>query len=256
LVVVMTMAATPDVLPSDLTLEIGDDLTPERFLAAARAFFGYVNEIASAVAAPGEMPSWIVRVREGSTLLGVEPSAGTPPDVVQSIYSKVEDGIRWLGNREVEQSGLPENAIKHLRALSELTEGSSGHLTQVRVWVRRRPVDIDAVIAEAVREDWRADYKDFGTIEGRLESIQDRSGKLQLQIRDAALRQTIRCNFPETMLDDAFRCFRKRVEISGTIHYRRNGVPISIEVAGIERLPEDDELPSPDEVRGILRAIV
>ena len=74
-----------------------------------------------------------------------------------------------------------------------------------------------------------------------------------LQIRDAILRQTIRCYFPEEMLNEAFTSFRKRVEISGFVHYRRNGVPISIEVVRIDQLPDDQELPSPEDVRGILR---
>jgi hypothetical protein len=35
--------ATSEQIPSDLTLEIGDDLSPERFIAAARAFFGTIE---------------------------------------------------------------------------------------------------------------------------------------------------------------------------------------------------------------------
>jgi hypothetical protein len=84
-----------------------------------------------------------------------------------------------------------------------------------------------------------------------LRTIQD-SGKLELHIRDDILKQTVRCFFPEDMLPQAFENFRKRVEVSGMVHYRRNGVPISIDVAQIEPLPDDTELPSANEVRGIL----
>ena len=108
--------------------------------------------------------------------------------------------------------------------------------------MRRKPVAVNGTVAANIREDWRADYKDYGTVEGRLESIQDHEGTLKLQVRDALLRQTIPCYFPEEMLADAFRMFRKRVEVSGTIHYRRNGKAISIEVASIEKLPEGTEL--------------
>jgi hypothetical protein len=55
------------------------------------------------------------------------------------------------------------------------------------------------------------------------------------------------------MLPELFTKFRRRVEVSGLIHYRRNGVPISIDVESIEILPDDSDLPSLDDVRGILR---
>jgi hypothetical protein len=51
-----------------------------------------------------------------------------------------------------------------------------------------------------------------------------------------------------------FSNFRKRVEVSGIIHYRRNGTPISIDVERLEALPDDSELPSLDDVRGLLRS--
>lgn len=247
------MTATPDQIPSDLVLEIGDDISPERFIAAVRAFFGYVNEVARSLAPGSEVPTWVVKVREGSSLIGVEPTAATAPNIVQAIYAKAENGFSWLAKGNVEDSGLPEPAIGHLHDLSKLTEGTrSRHGTSMRLWVKHKPLDVEPKIAEAIREDWRADYKDFGTVEGRLEAIQD-DGRLQLRVRDVVLHQTIRCYFPEEMLPEAFGSFRKRVEISGIIHYRKNGTPISIDVSHIEPLLDDSELPSPDDVRGILR---
>jgi hypothetical protein len=247
------MTATPEIIPTDLTLEIGEDLSPDRFMAAARAFFGYVQEITQALAPEGEAPRWTVRVREGSSLLAVEPAPSAPAPLIQSVYSRAENGVLSVSSGDTEESGLTEAALKHLRVLSELSEGPKGRPTSMRLWVRRKPVDVGAKIAEVIREDWRVDYYDYGTIEGRLETIRDKDGALQMQVRDAMLRQTVRCSFPEEMLQEAFANFRKRVEVSGTIHYRKNGAPVSIDAARIEKLPEDSELPTPQEVRGILR---
>jgi hypothetical protein len=44
----------------------------------------------------------------------------------------------------------------------------------------------------------------YGAIEGRLESIQEGYGTLQFYIRDALLRQRVRCYFPEELLADVF----------------------------------------------------
>jgi hypothetical protein len=96
-----------------------------------------------------------------------------------------------------------------------------------------------------------SDYNDFGTIEGRLETIQESYGTLQFFIRDVFLRQRVRCYFPEELLPSVFATFRKRVEVSGVIHYRKDGTPISIEAEHILGQPDDSELPTAEDVRGI-----
>ena len=248
------MAATPDRIPTDLTLEIGEDLPPERFLAAARAFFGYVQEISDAVAAGDGAVKWIVRVREGSTLLAVDPTPSVPPAVAHVVYARAESGLRHLMDRNIEDSGLSEPALRHLRVLSEMTDGGTNKTLPIpiRIWILKKPIDFGPSIANVIREDQRADYNDFGVIEGRLETIQESFGSLQLYLRDALLKQRVRCYFPEAMLPAVFEQFRRRVEVSGIIHYRANGTPISIEAEHIEGLPDDSELPTADDVRGIL----
>lgn len=244
--------ATPDQIPTDLTLEIDANVTPEQFMAAARAFFGYVDEVARIIAPDGAVPKWKVMLREGSNLLAVEPAPSALPAVVQAVYARVDEGARQLAEGNLQASRLPEPALKHLKILSELTE-AKGNPVPLRLWVKRLPLQVNQEISRVIREDWRADYKDYGTIEGRLTAIQEQ-GTLQLLLKDEWLKQTIRCYVPEEQLPDAFANFRRRVEVSGVIHYRRNGTPISVEVETIEPLPDDSELPSSDEVRGLLKA--
>lgn len=246
--------ATPDEIPTDLTLEIGENLSPDRFMAAARAFFGYVDEIAGGLTQDGDKVRWIVRVREGSHLIGVDPIAASSPMTVAAIYSAAERGVGHIATGDIEHSGLSEGAMKHLRVLSEMTDGSHGKPVPVKIWVRKKPVVVAPEVAQFIREDTRAAYNDFGTLEGRLRAIADQ-GSVQLQLRDELLGITLKAYVSEDLLPIAFSNFRKRVEVSGLIHYRRNGVPISVEVSHIEPLPEDHELPAPEEVRGLLRVV-
>jgi hypothetical protein len=244
--------ATADQIPSDLTLEIGVDLSPERFMAATRAFFGYIEEIGRMTAPDGVAPDWVVRVREGSSLIGLDPAPATPIAVVRAVYARAQSGVSALAHGDIESAALPDAALKHLRTLSDLMGANRGAPAAMRIWVERKPIVLSPEIAETIKEDWRIDYRDYGTIEGRLEAIQDYSG-LELRVRDLALRLIVKCYVPEDMLDEAFRHFRKRVEVAGLIHFRRNGIPISIDVTRIEELPDDNSLPSIEEVRGIMR---
>jgi hypothetical protein len=244
--------AKPEDIPSDLTVEIGGNLSPDRFIVAARAFFGAVDEVSRAVAPEGDAPEWIVRTREGSHLLGVDPGPGAQIAVLNAVYSRMKHGIEHLAAGEIDSARLPDAAIKHLKTLSELTEGRRRSPVTVRLWIEKKPNVIGHEIAKTILESWGEDYRDFGTIEGRLEAIQDRN-TLQIRVFDALLRQSVICHVTEDKLPQAFDNFRKRVEVSGLIHYRRNGTPVSIDVENIDRLPEDSELPSLDDVRGILK---
>jgi hypothetical protein len=247
--------AKPEEIPSDLTLELGGNLSPDRFMAAARAFFGCVEEVAKAVAREGNEPAWIVRTREGSHLLGVDPAPGFDPAVIKAVYSRMKHGVEHLVAGEIDTARLPDPAIRHLKTLSELSEGPRRrNPVQVRIWVEKKPNPIGHEVAKTIIESWRSDYRDFGTIEGRLEAIQGRNN-LKIQVFDALMRQTVVCHVTEDKLSEAFANFRKRVEVAGMIHYRRNGTPVSIDVESIEALPEDGDLPSLDDVRGILRDV-
>jgi hypothetical protein len=246
------MTATPEMIPTDLTLEIGSDLSPEQFMAAARAFFGYVNELADeADLRPSDR--WIVRVREGSTLLALDPNPSVPIEVVHRVYKRAAIGVERLANNDLENSGLPEGALKHLKVLSEMTDAAARKTAPVsmRLWVEKKPISLIPAIAGVIREEGRADYNDYGTIEGRLETIAESNGSLLFNIHDVTLRQKVRCYFPEGLLTEVFDKFRKRVEVSGVIHYRKNGTPISIAAERITDLPDDSELPTASDVRGI-----
>src|SRR4051812_3151453 len=144
------MVATPDQVPTDLTLEIGENLSPDRFMAAARAFFGYVNEL-SAGLAESESAKWVVRVREGSALLALAPSPMAPPEVVRQVYRRAERGLTHLIARDIEDSGLPEPALKHLRVLSEMTEAGPKKAPPVamRIWIEKKPITLEPAIASA-----------------------------------------------------------------------------------------------------------
>jgi hypothetical protein len=245
--------ATSDQIPSDLTLELGEGFAPDKFVAAARAFFGYIEECARLACSDGQSSlEWTVAVREGSSLLSMVPSESISPAILNDVCNRAELGAGALARGNIEGAGLPDLAVKHLKTLSELTETKHRLQRTIRLWVRRKPIVVGPEIARVVREDWRADYKDYGVIEGRLKAIQEQ-GSLLVQIRDEALGVNVRGYFSEEMLQKAFENFRKRIEVSGIIHYRKNGTPVSIEVSQIVALPNDADLPTFADVRGLLR---
>jgi hypothetical protein len=243
--------ATLDQIPTDLTLALGDDLSPEEFVAAVRNFFGYINEIAQSQEGDGSEVSWVVKVKEGSSLIGLDPSASTPPSRLAMIYEKARHAPMAVARGDLVGAGLSDKAIGHLKALSELADRHGDHQS-VNLWVNREPINIGSGIAKRVQADWDTGYYDTGTIEGRLETISDANGGIRIRIKDYLYPKAINCIVPEKMVQQVLSSFRRRVEVDGKIHYRRDGTPISIEAMHIDVLPEDHDLPSASDVRGIM----
>jgi hypothetical protein len=243
--------ATPDQIPTDLTIDLGDDLSPDEFVAAVRNFMGYVAEVTDSQKGDGADVSWTVKVREGSALVGVMPNSAAPQSRLAMIYKQAEYGANALARGDIAGANLSEKAINNLKSLSDLVSKYKNG-KGVNLWVNKKPVGIGIGIAKVIRESWETDYHDIGTIEGRLEAIQDSAGSLKIRVKDFLYPKAINCIVPERMIDNVLGSFRKRVEIEGRIHYRRDGTPISIEAHIIDVLPEDHDLPSADDVRGIM----
>src|SRR5262249_20926886 len=109
-------------IDADLTLEIdGSNVTPEKFMKGVRAFFGLVNEITRDLAQPKDFVHWTVQVKRGSNLIGIVPAqANIPAARLDTIYSRIYEGVASLENSAEEPEGIPEAALKHIRELASV----------------------------------------------------------------------------------------------------------------------------------------
>lgn len=247
--------ATKADIDADLTLEIdGHNVTPERFMRGVRAFFGIVNEVTRSLAGEGQSVHWVVQVKAGSNLIGLAPArSNVPAPVLQDIYNKVQEGIETIESEAKEPEGLPETALRYIRDLGAVVGTGNGDDTKVRVWTRKQPIAVTHKAVAHVAVLINEAYEDFGTLEGRVQVISEQ-GALHVFVSEPIHGRRIRCYFDEEMLPLFMAAFRKRVEVTGRIKYRRDGAPISIEATALSEFPPQQDLPSFREMRGIFRA--
>lgn len=243
-----TSMATKDEIPTDLALEIGDDLEPKRFVAACREFFGLTDEL-------GKTPNddnvvWRVKVREGSNIIALSVDSRSDSNTATAALQRIHEGTIALVSGDFSAPALTEKAIQHAKRLSDLTRSGSS-ITQMRMWLARRPIDFGPEVGDLVRQDEASSYSDFGTLEGTLRAISDQAGGLEIRIQDPLWRRAIPCRVSDNQIEEAMEAFRRRVEVTGTIHYNRLGRPTSIRMESLEILPEDKDLPTAAEVKGL-----
>ena len=85
--------ATEKDIPTDLALEIGDDLEPSRFVASMRAFFGLMEELAQ-LPMQGEAPHWGVKVSKGSNIVALEFASYKNPTPFNDALKRISEGDR------------------------------------------------------------------------------------------------------------------------------------------------------------------
>ncbi|MGR3269635.1 hypothetical protein DU478_19090 [Thalassococcus profundi] len=240
--------ATKDDIPTDLALEIGDDLEPRRFVAACREFFGLTDELAQVPRE--ESVNWRVKVREGSNIVALSVGAQSDSNAVSAALQRMYEGATALVEGDFSAPVLTEKAIQHAKKLSDLTR-SAGHITPMRFWLSRRPIDFGPEVGDLVRQDEASSYNDYGTLEGTLRAISDQAGGLEIRIQDPLWKRAIPCRVSDAQIEQAMEAFRRRVEVAGIIHYNRLGRPTSIRMESLTTLPEDKDLPTAADVKGL-----
>jgi hypothetical protein len=95
--------------------------------------------------------------------------------------------------------------------------------------------------------------KDFGSVEGRVTDLSEHD-RFTCSVYDPVYEHTVVCYLQSDEAQEiASRAFRKRVLVSGLIHYSTEGWPDRITADTIRIFPEENELPSLQEIQAIYR---
>ena len=229
--------AHPDDVDSSITLELAGDTTTDDFRQVVTAFDGLLKAVTKGVCRDEAALQWIVRPKPGSILLGVNaaPAANARgAREVEALFSAV------LAVRA--PSHQYESIVPHIRVLARMP--------QAHLWVGRERTAITRELYSQMKAVLRPSHRLHGSVEGRLTTLSEQSG---LAIREPVWDARIECAVREDQLDAMRPLWRKRVKARGVVHYRPDGFPTKIEAESVEPLPDDAELPTHQDVLGILR---
>lgn len=246
------MAAAADI-DALVTLELaGHKVTPQKFLNGVKAFFGIVEEVTKSVCEDRPRVIWRVQVKAGSNLVGITPEPGFPPPIVALIADSVGNGIKDMEQAPSEPPYFSPRALRHLHDLAAIVGTDENDDTEIKVWVRKDPRDLTHRSVAHTAELLTAAYADHGSIEGRLQVLSERRG-LHIVVYEPLWDKPIRCHLSDKQAAIALQNFGKRVEVTGLVRYRGDGMPVSIDVEEIIPFPAPEDIPGYRAVHGILR---
>lgn len=240
----------------DLSLHLDSQEVPLRhLLAAANELSGMLSEVAKAFAGTSRNPvDWIVEVEAGSVVLplrGETTSEALSQLAVPEIAHLVVGGLELIAERPERPAYFNDAALEHAKSLSSIVY--RGEPLRVYVTNGSLRAKLSAHVVANVEEVIGIPEESIGTIEGRLEAL-NVHGRHVFSLWDLIGANRVDCSFGKyVQLEEVLANVGKRVAVTGLLRTRPTGKRVSIEVRSVRGFPDEADLPSVDDVHGILR---
>lgn len=229
------------------------DVPLAQFKSMVSGFFDLIEAVGKE-ASKGQKIKWTVSVREGSQV--VEALAHSEDEALldEVVDHSLTSGLKSLekGCEEFPRNFTPK-AIKAARRLASHC-GSGGSVVPISIHTGRKRTSITSHTVASADDLIGYQHQSHGSVEGRLRMLADSDESVRFVVYQKLYKRNVNCVIPEELVDQAAGLFRHRVLVSGRIQYDSKGRPISMRVSEIERLPENDELPDPSDLKGIFAA--
>lgn len=215
------------------------------FVRGVRAFIGLIEEVSNFY---GGQLKWGVTVHEGSNVVEVQSLAPSEHGVLaMQCLESLQAGLDVIESRPELPVAFSTTAIQRAKKLAVVVQQVGGHIQGPTKQVRptsQTAANVDKLLGTP--------YSAIGSVEGELLLVSDVRGA-QIGLRDALTGRIIHCGFGSDDLDDVATQFHKRVSVRGFMKYRADGTVASIDVETYRVLRDSAQLPSAEDVRGILR---
>lgn len=215
-------------------------------IGAAQAFARLIQSVSKSVGGD-EFAEWEMRVREGSNVLEASLPASLNPDVAFRCYEAIEGGLNLLEDAPQRPDKYDDQAITQAKVLAEVLSRVGG-VFNGRDSSRKITMQTSANAEKVLG----VPLSGIGSVEGRLVLMKN-YGRPEIAVEDRLTGRIVRCDFGDLDLDELAPHFLNRVAVRGLISYRRTGEIRKIAVSDYRVLRGRADLPSADDVKGILR---
>jgi hypothetical protein len=110
---------------------------------------------------------------------------------------------------------------------------------------------IDEATLDSIKKLTGTKHKSEGSITGRLDTIAVHHDN-EIRVWDEETNKPVRCRFDASLEEDVKAALRHRVLVSGMVSYNPFGQPVSVLAESIDRIRDQFELPTIEQMSGLL----
>ena len=232
------------------------------FIFQLDAFKKILSSTESMVSGKSALIKWkVADLRHSSPAqVALRPSHDQPEEHTEIIDKTVESVLHNL--KTLPGENPPKMTPEALKAYQTFGEKVEKGILKVKVGNNRDEdiayenyatvVEVSTGINRAIDTLLSPEVKAIGVVEGRLEYMDIHGNRNLFCIYPAIGPDKIICSFPSDKIEEARQALNRKTRVWGELTYPAgSNFPKSVKVETIELLPEDDELPSLKDLRGI-----
>ena len=232
---------------------VGFTIPANKFVKGVNAFFDIIDEVTNSVTGKKKEIEWKVTVESGSaSIIAIAESINGSPETIPKTIEIIERGIKTIENRAQRPEHFSDTSLRKIHDLASIVDEKEPELYKVNIWIKQKPQAISLSSAANVNKIMGIKYYDLGSVEGKLQVISERKG-LRFVVYDDLHDKAIRCYFDDDIINDVINAFSKRVSVYGLITYKAHGEPYSVKVEKFRVFKDKDDLPTINDVLGIMK---
>ena len=233
----------------------GERIYSTAFKKAVDHFFAFVDKLSIQLGDKNRPARWIISVDKGSICLGLHPELAPEQTIgFPDLIKEIETGINQISKKDVRPSYYSNEMLSDLKALAKLPTQKNSGIKGIYIIPNGNEIEVTSSVRTNIDSILKIQREEFGSFEGTLKIISAVQG-LHFQIYEFVHDRAIKCLMDERITQEALRAFNKRVYVFGLIRYSKGGIPGEIQVQDLHVLRDEKELPTANEVLGILKDI-
>ena len=170
----------------------------------------------------------------------------SPPNV-DLIEDELMDSTAKLSLGAQRTVLVSDSAIERYRELAT----QSAKLGEIAVYTNETEVPINEQTLQNIQQLTGTKSKAVGSILGNLDTISVHNNN-EIRVWDENTKRPVRCRYPVEMEETIKSWLRERVLVNGLVSFNRAGQATSVEVSNIARYPRANELPTIEQVSGLI----
>ncbi len=232
-------------------------LTPGTLLNAIKYFWGFLRDLDSAITGdPLGTVYWQIEnlSKDSPAVITFQgQSRLAQKDYVLEIEDECIEGVKRIndiGERSRNYSDAALNRVFRLARLHTI-RNTRDRVDEITIGSNGKKVEVSKMTIERIDELRSARYYSQGSVVGNLDSITIHHGN-EFRVWEEMLGRPVTCRFTKESLEGVLQVLGKRVLVFGQLQANGQGLPTSIIVEGIEPYPDDSELPTIENMSGLI----
>ncbi len=232
-------------------------LTPGTLLNAIKYFWDFLRDLDSAIAGdPMGTVYWHIEhlSKDSPAVIAFQgQSRLAARDYVSEIEDECIEGVKAINEMGERRRNYSDAALNKVLKLAKLhtIRNPRDRVDELTIASNGNKVEVGKITIDRIDELRSARYYSQGSVVGNLDSITVHQGS-EFRVWEEVLGRAVTCRFPKEKLEDVKGVLGKRVLVFGQLQANDKGLPTSIIVEGIEPYPEESELPTIEEMSGLV----